>query len=86
MISLENITYHINGSILLEPPSFTALPGSIVKIAGHNGAGKTTFLRILAGIIQPKSGDVIHAQKYVNYIGHHLGIKDDFTPMEQLLF
>jgi heme exporter protein A len=86
MITLENISYSINGSALLEPLSFTTFPGAIVKIAGHNGAGKTTFLRILAGIIKPKSGDVIHTQNYVNYIGHNLGIKDDFTLIEQLLF
>ena len=86
MITIENISYHINGATLIEDVSFTTLPGGIVKITGHNGAGKTTFLRMLAGIIQPKTGDVIHTQKHVNYIGHHLGIKDDFTPREQLLF
>ena len=82
MITLENITYSACGTTFLSAPSFTTLPGAIVKISGHNGAGKTTFLRMLAGIIQPKTGDVIHTQTHVNYIGHNLGIKDDFTPRE----
>ena len=86
MITLENITYTTHSSTLLDTPSFTTLPCAIVKITGHNGAGKTTFLRILAGIIQPKTGYVIHTQTHVNYIGHNLGIKDDLTPREQLLF
>jgi heme exporter protein A len=86
MITLENITYSTSDTSFLAPPSFTTLPGAIVKIAGHNGAGKTTFLRMLAGIIQPKTGDIIHTQKHISYIGHNLGIKDDCTPREQLLF
>jgi heme exporter protein A len=88
MISLEHITYSttFDNTAFLAPDSFTALPGAIVKISGHNGAGKTTFLRIIAGIIKPQTGDVIHTQSNVNYIGHRLGIKDDYTPREQLLF
>lgn len=86
MITFENITYEIGGVDLFNKISFTALPGAIVKIVGHNGAGKTTFLRMIAGIVQPKSGEVIKTSDNVNYIGHNLGIKDDLTPIEQLHF
>lgn len=86
MIILESITYSSHNTEFLVLPSFTTLPGAIVKITGYNGAGKTTFLRILAGIIHPKTGDIIHTQTHVNYIGHNLGIKDDLTAREQLLF
>lgn len=86
MISLENISYDINGCNLFKNISFTALPGAIIKITGPNGAGKTTFLRMLAGIIQPKNGEIISTSDNVNYIGHNLGIKDDLTAREQLSF
>ena len=86
MISLESVTYSIGGTELFANISFTSMPGAIVKVTGHNGAGKTTFLRMLAGIIQPKNGEVIRTSDNVNYIGHNLGIKDDLTSREQLLF
>lgn len=86
MISIENITYSVRGAPLLAPPPFTTLPGAIVKITGHNGAGKTTFLRMLAGIIAPKEGEIINTHDNINYIGHNLGIKDDLTVREQLYF
>jgi len=86
MITCENLSYHINNSPLFTGISFTTMPGAIVKITGHNGAGKTTFLRMLAGIIAPKDGELISTHDNVNYIGHNLGIKDDFTPKELLHF
>lgn len=35
---------------------FCLLPGSVVGIVGHNGAGKTTFARCMAGLLKEKAG------------------------------
>lgn len=86
MITFENISYEVGGVDLFNKTSFTVLPGAIVKIVGHNGAGKTTFLRMISGIIKPTSGEMIKTSDNVNYIGHNLGIKDDLTTIEQLYF
>lgn len=39
--------------------SVTIDPGEIVSVIGPNGAGKTTLLKVIAGIIRPRSGDVL---------------------------
>ena len=85
MISICDLSYMMNNFTLLTIPSFTAFPRSIIKIIGNNGSGKTTFLRMLAGIIKPKTGKII-SNFDSTYIGHELGIKDELTVSEQLLF
>lgn len=47
-----------NGEFALRVTSFSAAPGEIVGLGGPSGTGKTTFLRILSGILRPDSGTV----------------------------
>src|SRR3954462_15936005 len=46
------------GRLVLECVDFTLLDGEIVAILGKSGAGKSTFLRILAGLVAPSEGRV----------------------------
>ncbi|WEV75120.1 nitrate/sulfonate/bicarbonate ABC transporter ATP-binding protein [Bifidobacterium sp. ESL0800] len=51
---------------VLDDISFNLHEGEIVAILGRSGAGKSTFLRILAGLIQPTSGQVSYRGKALN--------------------
>jgi heme exporter protein A len=75
--------------------SFEAATGSVLRVEGRNGAGKTSLLRLLAGLALPSAGDVrwcgvpIAAQRerYAGellYLGHAGALKDDLTPLENL--
>lgn len=53
----EALSYHYNdGKQVLSDADFQADAGQIVAIVGPSGEGKTTFLRLLLGIVAPKSG------------------------------
>lgn len=43
---------------LLDRVSLTVAPGTVVSVVGDNGVGKTTLLRIAAGLLSPRSGSV----------------------------
>ncbi|RBQ34798.1 MULTISPECIES: cytochrome c biogenesis heme-transporting ATPase CcmA [Rahnella] len=77
--------------------SFTIETGEMVQIEGRNGAGKTSLLRILAGLSSPEAGevrwqgvntrrqrDVFHQQ--LLYLGHQPGVKSVLTAYENLAF
>lgn len=57
-LAVENLTKSFNGTVVLENISYTFPAGSINCIMGGSGIGKTTFLRLLLGLIQPDSGKI----------------------------
>ncbi len=58
MISTSNISLRYGKRVLFEDVSIKFTPGNCYGIIGANGAGKTTFLKILAGVIDPATGQV----------------------------
>jgi tungstate transport system ATP-binding protein len=65
---INNLIYRYpsqSGSRQNEPalniPELTIESGQVTVIRGHNGSGKTTFLKIIAGIYQARGGEVFHA-------------------------
>ncbi len=59
MISVQNLSIHFGGIFLFEDVSFTLKENDRVGLVGKNGAGKSTLMRILSGLQQPDSGQVI---------------------------
>ncbi len=59
MISTSNITLRLGKKALFEEVSIKFAPGNCYGLIGANGAGKSTFLKILSGQLEATSGDVI---------------------------
>ena len=56
MIAGEGIGKHFGGVTALEDASFTAEAGEIHALVGENGAGKSTMIKILSGVLRPDAG------------------------------
>lgn len=59
MISTNNLSLRFGKRTLFEEVNLKFTPGNCYGIIGANGSGKSTFIKILAGEIEPSSGDVI---------------------------
>lgn len=59
MISTSNITLQYGKRVLFEKVNIKFTPGNCYGLIGANGAGKSTFLKILSGEIEPQAGQVI---------------------------
>jgi heme exporter protein A len=57
--------------------------GACVALIGRNGAGKTTMLRILAGLSKPSKGKIAIDGR-IGYLGHGIGVYDDLSAIENL--
>lgn len=62
VFEVNNISYEINNLKLINNFSTLILRGDKIGIIGGNGVGKTTFIKVLLGDIQPTSGDINRAQ------------------------
>lgn len=58
LISVNNVSLRYGGRKLFEDVSLKFTPGNCYGVIGANGAGKSTFLKILSGEVEPNSGDV----------------------------
>ncbi len=61
LISVNNLTVGFRGPPLLDGVSCRIEPGQRIGLLGRNGAGKTTFMRILSGTAEPDAGEVVLA-------------------------
>lgn len=82
-------------NLLFSRLNFGLVTGQLMQIQGANGSGKTSLLRILAGLSRPSDGEVhwrgrnIQAQRgeyfsEMAYLGHSLGIKGELSALENL--
>jgi len=80
---------------LFDALAFHVAQGTLLRVAGPNGTGKTSLLRILCGLLEPTAGEVRwkgattrslreEYWKDLVYIGHLNGVKDDLTVRENL--
>jgi len=81
----QSLTCARGGRLLFKSLSFSISSGEALQITGQNGIGKSSLLRILAGLLRPESGEV-HRTTDLFYLGHQLGLKKTFTVEENLCF
>ena len=64
MLIVDNVSLHFGASKLFSDVNLTFTPGNCYGIIGANGAGKSTFLRILSGELEPTGGHVYLDEKF----------------------
>lgn len=84
MISVDGITVEFGGTTLFSDISFQINEKDRIALMGKNGAGKSTMLKILAGVRQPTRGKVgVPKDCVVAYLPQHLMTEDGRTVFEE---
>src|SRR5215204_4629660 len=95
MLDAINLSCERGERTLFAGLAFAVTPGSLLRVTGANGTGKTSLLRILCGLLEPTAGEVRwHGRnirrardeylKDLVYVGHLNGAKDELTVRENL--
>lgn len=83
MLTLHNISCHRGDRLLLQGCSLTLAGGQGLWLTGENGIGKSTLLRVMAGVQQPLQGSVRHAAAY-HYLPSESGFDGGMTLHQNL--
>lgn len=84
MISIDNLSVSFGGWTLFDQISFLINPKDRVGLVGRNGAGKTTILKLIAGLEQPTSGAVTkNADCTIGYLPQQMVVHDTTTLIEE---
>ena len=95
-LELQSVRCVRGERLLFSKLNFQCAAGTLVRIAGPNGTGKTSLLRLLVGLMQPQEGQILWKNEPIKklkeefwkdlvYIGHLNGVKDELTARENLL-
>ena len=97
MLKVRSLACQRGERMLFEGLDLELAAGSVTWLRGRNGRGKTSLLRLLAGLSAPASGDIQVAGQSVDkagsgwrrhwaYVAHQNALKDDLTATEALQF
>ena len=95
-IHARDLTVRRGTEILFKALNFELQGGQLVWLRGSNGSGKTSLLRVIAGLARPDGGELLWGDQALRqseayraslvYMGHANALKDDLTAMEALRF
>jgi len=75
MLTVENLSVSYGAINALKGVSFEIKEGEIVALIGANGAGKTTILNTVSGIVEPKAGKIIYKGQEITKLMPHEVVK-----------
>ena len=95
LVTIDDISCHFGTSKALQGVSASIAPGAVTGLVGPDGAGKTTLIRMIAGLFRPmpgvspsaastgvKDAEAIHG--VVSYMPQRFGLYEDLTVAENL--
>ena len=86
LIKIINLTIQRNNRNILDNISLDIHTKSFLNIYGANGSGKTSFLKVITGISEIESGEIVNNSNNQVYVGHKYGLKNNLTVSENLMF
>lgn len=85
LLSAEHLSINFGARQLLDDVNFYLPEGAKTGIIGINGTGKSTFLKVLAGVIEPDGGKIFHSPRaQISYLSQNPAMQDDATVLEQV--
>ncbi|OGI03372.1 MAG: hypothetical protein A2Y25_08585 [Candidatus Melainabacteria bacterium GWF2_37_15] len=86
LVILDNVYKSLGGKEILRGISFSVDEGETLAVVGFSGAGKSTILKLISGLIAPDSGKVIVNHKEIGMAFQYSALFDSLTVYENVAF
>jgi branched-chain amino acid transport system ATP-binding protein len=88
VLDVAGLAFAYDGALAVRDVSFTVQPGEVVALLGANGAGKSTTVRMVAGVLQPQKGSIRFAGEVLSGAPSHTVVRRGITlvPEGRLVF
>jgi branched-chain amino acid transport system ATP-binding protein len=88
VLDISGLAFAYDGALAVRDVSLTVQPGEIVALLGANGAGKSTTVRMIAGVLQPQKGSIKFAGELLSGAPSHHVVRRGITlvPEGRLVF
>ena len=97
MIEVDRLTRRYGDFLAVDDVSFSIGHGEVVGLLGHNGAGKTTIMKMLTGYLEPSAGSVRvngveveqdrqRVQSQMGYLPENLPLYPELTVIDYLAY
>ena len=85
LLTAEHLSINFGSRQLLQDVNFYLSEGDKVGIIGINGTGKSTFLKVLAGVLEPDAGRITrNPNVQISYLSQNPDMDDNATILEQI--
>ncbi len=84
ILSATNITLQFGDDIILDGVSITLEQGERIGVVGRNGCGKSTLIKIIAGVLKPTHGSVSSAKATIGYLHQNPELNPNHTLRESV--
>ncbi len=84
MITVKNLSRHYGDFKAVDNVSFQINKGEVVGLLGHNGAGKTTIMKMLTGYLEPSKGSIeildVSLEENLDFVRKRIGYLPENSP------
>jgi len=94
-LEINNLSKNFGRRLIFRDINYTIRKNTVLGISGNNGSGKSTFMKIVAGVLSPNKGEIVHLINgiklveselfnYIGFVSPYLVLYEEFSAEENL--
>ncbi len=94
-LEINNLSKNFGRRLIFRDINYTIRKNTVLGISGNNGSGKSTFMKIVAGVLSPNKGEIVHSINgnklvdnelfnYIGFVSPYLVLYEEFSAEENL--